>query len=691
LSSLRQALRTPILTATAIVLALVVAAVASGAPTLSITTGPTGPTRDTTPSFGFSVGGATTVECSIDQGTPNWGPCAEADEHTSSSPLSDGAWTFRVRASDSVPETTTATRDFVVDTAEPAATITSGPTGATNDNLPTFGFNGEAGATFECSVDTGSAAYAPCSGGATSHSPATLADGSYTFRLRVSDAAGNETFRTRTFSVDTLAPETTITSTPLGTTDDESPTFQFSASEGGVTFECRLDSPTFSPCNSPKGYAGLGESGHTFAVRATDAVGNVGPEEVETFTVDQTNPSLAITDGPDGATNDSTPSFQFDAESGTTVECSVDQGTPVWGSCSSSGSHNAGELANGSYVFRVRAQDAVPHETIETRAFSVDTVVPDTAIAGGPSGLTNTANPSFSFTASEPGTTFQCRRDAEAFAPCTSPKAYANLAQGGHTFEVRAIDAAGNTDSSAAATGFTVDTIAPILAIGFGPSGTTSDDSPLFEFSVSGASSFDCSIDQGTPAFGACSSPTSHVVARRLADGAYAFRLRAADLAGNVAIATRTFFVSTGAPPPTPPTSPTAPPTAGPQLMSPFPLVRLTGRLTRRGANVRVLTVRGPRGALARVRVKPYCGRGAKARRRCPAKQAGARIAKSRVARFKRFELTYRAGTTIEVRVSQAGKIGKFTRFVIRRGKAPQRLDRCLMPGATRGSACPTG
>ena len=46
---------------------------------------------------------------------------------------------------------------------------------------------------------------------------------------------------------------------------------------------------------------------------------------------------------------------------------------------------------------------------------------------------------------------------------------------------------------------------------------------------------------------------------------------------------------------------------------------------------------------------------------------------------------------TMIVAHSKGGLIGKYTRFVIRRGKAPQRLDRCLMPGATRGVKCPAG
>jgi hypothetical protein len=55
-----------------------------------------------------------------------------------------------------------------------------------------------------------------------------------------------------------------------------------------------------------------------------------------------------------------------------------------------------------------------------------------------------TATPSFSFTATEPGSSFECRVDSASFAPCASPHA-PSLSPGAHTFQVRATDPVGNT------------------------------------------------------------------------------------------------------------------------------------------------------------------------------------------------------------------------------------------------------
>lgn len=145
-----------------------------------------------------------------------------------------------------------------------------------------------------------------------------------------------------------------------------------------------------------------------------------------------------------------------------------------------------------------------------------------------------------------------------------------------------------------------------------------------------------------------------------------------------------TFTAPASYPLPTTPARPGTTPTTAVgtplRLMSPFPIVRLSGRFTPRGARVRILSVRAPRNATIRVRCRG---------RKCPRRQTKQGRGMNRPVRFKRFERPLRAGVRIEVRVSRAGVIGKFTRFRIRRNRAPSRRDLCLRPGSTRGSGCP--
>ena len=84
-------------------------------------------------------------------------------------------------------------------------------------------------------------------------------------------------------------------------------------------------------------------------------------------------------------------------------------------------------------------------------------VPPTTTITSGPDGRKKNSSPSFGFEASEPST-FECALDSGPFAPCTSPKSYSDLADGDHTFKVRATDSGGNTEDPPAERSFTVDT-----------------------------------------------------------------------------------------------------------------------------------------------------------------------------------------------------------------------------------------
>jgi hypothetical protein len=70
---------------------------------------------------------------------------------------------------------------------------------------------------------------------------------------------------------------------------------------------------------------------------------------------------------------------------------------------------------------------------------------PTTTITGGPSNPSNVANPQFTFTSSQPGSTFQCRLDGDATHACSSPTTV-HVGNGIHTFTVHAIGPGGSVD-----------------------------------------------------------------------------------------------------------------------------------------------------------------------------------------------------------------------------------------------------
>jgi Bacterial Ig domain/Bacterial Ig-like domain len=158
------------------------------------------------------------------------------------------------------------------DTTPPDTTIGSGPNGPTNDNTPAFAFTADGtGATFACRVDSG--AWASCTSPWTTP---TLADGAHGVSVRATDAAGNTdaSAATRSFTVDTSAPDTTIDSAPPALSPDSSATVTFHATESGATYACRLDGGAWAACTSPKTYSGLNLAQHAVDVRAADAAGN---------------------------------------------------------------------------------------------------------------------------------------------------------------------------------------------------------------------------------------------------------------------------------------------------------------------------------------------------------------------------------------------------------------------------------
>lgn len=113
--------------------------------------------------------------------------------------------------------------------------------------------------------------------------------------------------------------------------------------------------------------------------------------------------------------------------------------------------------ANGTWSLYVVSDGAPDTGTIAGGWCLKLVTPPETTIATGPAGPTNDATPTFTFSSSEAGSTFECKVDAAGtYAACASPHTTASLADGAHTFFVRATDPAGTTDGSPATRGFTV-------------------------------------------------------------------------------------------------------------------------------------------------------------------------------------------------------------------------------------------
>jgi hypothetical protein len=109
--------------------------------------------------------------------------------------------------------------------------------------------------------------------------------------------------------------------------------------------------------------------------------------------------------------------------------------------------------------------------------------------------------------------------------------------------------------------------------------------------------------------------------------------------------------------------------------LTPIPVVRLAGELTHAGVRVNVLRVKAPRKSKVTLR----CSGGRK--KGCTFSSLTVTAPKNGKVTFKKVERALRAGVKLKVFVRRGQTIGKYTRFTVRKGKAPSRSDACHFPG----------
>jgi len=268
-------------------------------PTAAIDSKPKTPISSTSASFTYhSTPAGADFECKRDTGA--FASCAASGiEYTG---LAEGSHTFQVRAKNAEGTGAAAVATWTVDTKAPTASIKSHPVDPSNGASAAFTYQSdESNSKFECSLAAGAAAdsFAPCPSSGTTYT--SLSDGTYTFKVRAIDQAGNSQDGSAQFSwkvdgsvVETtpptspidsgpptlaappalspmpkrIAPNTVITGKPALRTHDRTPTFRFRATETGSTFQCKLDGAQFKPCRSPLTTRKLRPGQHLLKVRA---------------------------------------------------------------------------------------------------------------------------------------------------------------------------------------------------------------------------------------------------------------------------------------------------------------------------------------------------------------------------------------------------------------------------------------
>ncbi len=270
-----------------------------GEPDTQIDSGPPDPSFGASGVFTFSsdqtAADGVTFQCSVDGS--EWTPCSSpftAGPLAVGDPESGEEHEFEVRAvsrftnldGEQIVDESPATYEWTVFpvpdppafdtifTSTPPAVTAGGP-----DAIYTFSFEARLDgaptnlATFECSLN--GEPYEECEPPLEYDG---LPDGEYELRVRAVDPGLQPDASPAVFNwVIEDAPETVLSSAGLPPieTGSTTETFTFSSPSPNATFECALDTTTYSPCSSPKTYTNIPHGEHELLVRAKSPAGSV--------------------------------------------------------------------------------------------------------------------------------------------------------------------------------------------------------------------------------------------------------------------------------------------------------------------------------------------------------------------------------------------------------------------------------
>jgi hypothetical protein len=380
---------------------------------------------------------------------------------------------------------------YVEDSTGPAApeVTATDPVSPANNNNPKVKGTAPDGTTVDLYVASDCSGTPAVSGTAAEFSAAgievTVPDNSSTsFYATATDGAGNASACSTssvTYVEDSAGEAPTLSGTnPASPSNDNQPEVLGSAEPGSTvelftTADCSGTAAASGPAAS-FGAGGLtvsvaDDSTTSFYGKITDAAGNVSTCSTSSvsYVEDSTAPGIATVNrtNPVSPANDNEPEVFGTADEGTVVKLYINSqcsGLPVAvGSDAEFASTGlSARVADDSTVtFYATANDqagnASPCSTSSV-SYVEDSTAPKTRVTFAPAGKTDDRTPTFLFTVAgeDEGTTYLCKIDKAKFKRCGSPKTYGRLSLRKHSFRVKAVDAAGNVDRSAAKRRFRV-------------------------------------------------------------------------------------------------------------------------------------------------------------------------------------------------------------------------------------------
>jgi len=302
-------------------------------------------------------------------------------------------------------------------------------------------------------------------------------------------SANSNTVQVVTQTLDTAAPDTVISSGPgaNATVCGGSVTFTFTGSDdtthpSQLQYAWRMDGGAWSAYASATSQTvtALTQGQHTFEVAARDASGKVDATPASrTFSVD-VEPAVIDSVVSVPSQGQATITWVTDKPSTSQVEYGTESTYGMLSSMNGSQqvSHSVsltGLSPSTLYHFRVRSTDGCGREVMSsdfTFTTGADDGSPETQITAGPSenGTSCSASVQICWTGSDsvsPASqlVYAWKMDTAAWSEYGSDTChqFTSLAEGTHTFSVRAKDPSGNVDATPATRTFTVDLSSPVI------------------------------------------------------------------------------------------------------------------------------------------------------------------------------------------------------------------------------------
>lgn len=211
------------------------------------------------------------------------------------------------------------------------------------------------------------------------------------------------------------------------------------------------------------------KSSYNIGIRATDSAGNTyeKPFEITVSNFNEAPEGSFIVNGGGAVTNSQTIalSIAVNDPEGDPVEMRFSNDSTVW---------SAWEAFNSTKVWLLNSGDGNKTVLMELRdlagnirtisgMITLDTASPDTQLVSTPPAFTNSTSANFNVKSNEEGSIFQCSLDGNPYTVCASTNSIVGLGEGFHTLSVRAVDPAGNVDSTPATYTWTVDRTASVV------------------------------------------------------------------------------------------------------------------------------------------------------------------------------------------------------------------------------------